>query len=107
MAKWTKEATCKKARTQTNIYANNPSEEEKMAAPAARFPSALIPAGASTEALKTAFLGKNVLFYITRSMNTNAVVYEANLVDGKLNTAEPVKVYWIMYAQDNHEEVSC
>ena len=56
------------------------------------------PKGAqATPELLAAFQGKNVLFYIERNMNTNAVVYEANVVDGKLDEAKPVKVYWIMY----------
>lgn len=35
------------------------------------------------------------LFYITRSVNKNLVCYDVNLKDGKLNTHEPLKVYWV------------
>lgn len=35
------------------------------------------------------------LFHIARSLNHNLVCYDANLVDGKLNLEEPIKVYWL------------
>ncbi len=35
------------------------------------------------------------LFYIARSANKNLVCYDANLVNGKLNTEKPLKVYWV------------
>ncbi|GBG28361.1 Hypothetical Protein FCC1311_045842 [Hondaea fermentalgiana] len=64
-----------------------------------RFAGAM-PAGATSEELQSTFCGKNVLFYIERSNNSNAVIYEANVgADGKLVTEEPVKVYWILYAR--------
>ncbi|OFY92636.1 MAG: hypothetical protein A3K10_12770 [Bacteroidetes bacterium RIFCSPLOWO2_12_FULL_31_6] len=44
---------------------------------------------------------KNMLFYIQKSFNTNAVVYTANIgKDGKLNPDEPVKVFWRRYQED-------
>jgi hypothetical protein len=44
---------------------------------------------------------KNMLFYIQKSFNTNAVVYTANIgEDGKLNPKEPVKVFWRRYQED-------
>ena len=76
---------------------------------AARFQE-MMPKGADTEALKKGFHGKNVLFYIERTNNSNCVIYDAQLVkgaDGKmaLKADEAVKVYWIMYAKaDKHEE---
>lgn len=33
-------------------------------------------------------------------MNINTVVYSAKLVDGKLDEAEPIHVYWINFAKD-------
>ena len=41
--------------------------------------------------------GKNTLFIIKRSTNKNEVVYEARQTPDGLNTADPIKVYWIMY----------
>ena len=35
------------------------------------------------------------LFHIARSANKNLVCYDANLVDGKLDTKKPLKVYWV------------
>jgi hypothetical protein len=48
---------------------------------------------------------ENSLFYIQRTKNTNAIVYEVNKgADGKINTKDPVKVYWIRYASDSTTE---
>jgi hypothetical protein len=45
---------------------------------------------------------KRLLFYVQRSKNTNAIVYETNLLpDGKINTEDPVHVYWIRYSSDS------
>ena len=35
------------------------------------------------------------LFYITRSANKNLVCYDVNLVNGKMNAKDPLKVYWV------------
>lgn len=35
------------------------------------------------------------LFHIARSLNRNLVCYDANQANGKLDTKEPVKVYWL------------
>ncbi len=41
----------------------------------------------------------NMLFYVQRDPNTNTVVYELNLNSkGVLNEEEPVKIYWLRYA---------
>lgn len=40
------------------------------------------------------------LFYIQHSRNTNTYIYDANLKGKSFDTAEPVKVYRIMYAED-------
>mmetsp|Transcript_7307 Transcript_7307/g.14563 ORF Transcript_7307/g.14563 Transcript_7307/m.14563 type:complete len:175 (-) Transcript_7307:114-638(-) len=71
-----------------------------MASTKERFAGAM-PEGAKTEELLNTFCGKNVLFFIERDSNCNAVIYEANIgADGKLDPSEPVKVYWILYARD-------
>ncbi|MBK9256502.1 MAG: DUF4833 domain-containing protein [Saprospiraceae bacterium] len=47
----------------------------------------------------------NRLFYIQRNHNTNAVIYEANLLSGGLlNLNEPIKVNWIQFDQDTGKE---
>jgi len=47
-------------------------------------------------------VNENSLFYIQRSKNTNAIVYEVNKKpDGKINDLDPVKIYWIRYASDS------
>ena len=47
-------------------------------------------------------VNENSLFYIQRSKNTNAIVYEVNRThDGKINTGDPVKIYWIRFASDS------
>ncbi len=49
--------------------------------------------------------GKNQLFYLQRTLNTNTIVYDLNL-DSKeeLNLKEPVKIYWIDYSQKGEIE---
>ena len=43
---------------------------------------------------------ENMLFYVQRTINSNTIVYTLNQdKDGNLNEAEPIKVYWIKYAQ--------
>jgi Domain of unknown function (DUF4833) len=47
---------------------------------------------------------ENMLFYIQKSFNTNAVVYTANIgADGKLDPKEPVKVFWRRYQEDGRK----
>lgn len=47
-------------------------------------------------------VNENSLFYIQRSKNTNAIVYEVNrLADGRINSEDPVKIYWIRYTSDS------
>lgn len=47
---------------------------------------------------------KNMLFYIQRSMNINTIIYELNISEnGVLNKEEPIKFYYINYA--NHGEI--
>lgn len=43
----------------------------------------------------------NMLFYVQRTINTNTIVYTLNLdKEGRINETEPIKAYWIKYAQD-------
>lgn len=45
------------------------------------------------------------LFYVQRTPNANTIVYDLNLnSDGKLNTEQPVKVYWLKYAERGQKE---
>ena len=45
------------------------------------------------------------LFYVQRSPNSNTIVYELNTEkNGKLNTEEPVHVYWIRYNEKGQKE---
>lgn len=42
----------------------------------------------------------NMLFYVQRTINSNTIVYVLNQDrDGNLHENEPIKVYWIKYAQ--------
>jgi hypothetical protein len=48
---------------------------------------------------------KNILFYIQRSINISAIIYELNVDENQnLNINEPVKIYWINYASDGSIE---
>lgn len=45
------------------------------------------------------------LFYVQRTPNANTIVYDLNLnSDGKLNTEQPVKAYWLRYADKGQKE---
>jgi hypothetical protein len=45
---------------------------------------------------------ENSLFYIQRSKNTNAIVYEANMKsEGVIDPNDPVKIFWIRYSEDS------
>ena len=47
----------------------------------------------------------NSLFYIQRSKNKNAIVYDANVKpDGSLDKDSPVNIYWIRYSSDSTME---
>lgn len=48
---------------------------------------------------------ENSLFYIQRSKNTNAIVYDINrLPDGTPDPINPLHIYWIRYASDSTTE---
>ena len=43
--------------------------------------------------------GLNRLFYIQRTGNTNTIVYDANVSEGKnFQSDKPINIYWIRYA---------
>jgi hypothetical protein len=45
------------------------------------------------------------LFYLQRTSNFNTIVYDLNIgSDGKLNNDEPVKTYWIRYAENGQKQ---
>jgi hypothetical protein len=45
------------------------------------------------------------LFYLQRTANTNTIVYDLNFGgDGKLDAEEPIKPYWIRYAERGQKE---
>lgn len=47
----------------------------------------------------------NSLFYVQRSKNTNAIIYEVNkLSDGSPDPTNPINIYWIRYAEDSTTE---
>jgi hypothetical protein len=46
----------------------------------------------------------NQLFYLQRTQNTNTIVYELNIKNGVLDTACPVHIYWICYAEKSQKE---
>ncbi|MBK6987899.1 MAG: DUF4833 domain-containing protein [Bacteroidetes bacterium] len=48
---------------------------------------------------------ENSLFYVQRSKNTNAIVYDLNrMPDGTPNPKNPINIYWIRYAVDSAKE---
>ena len=46
----------------------------------------------------------NRLFFIQRSTNANVVVYDANLIAGKLNAKDPVHTYWYRFGEKGQKE---
>ncbi len=45
------------------------------------------------------------LFYIQRTPNINTIVYDANLLPNKtINPKQPLKIYWIRYAEKSQKE---
>jgi hypothetical protein len=59
--------------------------------------------GALTVAQERAFPvpdgNPNQLFYLQRTPNANTVIYELNEENGSLNTRDPIRVFWIRYAE--------
>ncbi|MCB9359683.1 MAG: DUF4833 domain-containing protein [Flavobacteriales bacterium] len=47
---------------------------------------------------------ENMLFYIQKSFNTNAVVYTLNIDDkGQINKDEPINVFWRRYQEQGQK----
>ncbi|WP_084240649.1 DUF4833 domain-containing protein [Pedobacter africanus] len=47
----------------------------------------------------------NQLFYLQRDPNTNTIICELNVDgNGELNKKEPIKVYWLRYAEKGEKE---
>jgi hypothetical protein len=50
-------------------------------------------------------VNKQRLFYLQRTPNSNTIVYEVNMGnDGKPDNDEPVKVYWLRYAENGQKQ---
>lgn len=50
-------------------------------------------------------LNNQRLFYLQRTSNTNTISYDLNIgSDGKPDANEPVKAYWIRYAEDGQKK---
>jgi hypothetical protein len=43
------------------------------------------------------------LFYLQRQPNTNTIVVDLNVINGKVNVDKPVNVYWIRYQEDGRK----
>ncbi len=46
----------------------------------------------------------NQLFYLQRTPNTNTIMYEVNLKNGKPDPEEPVHVFWIRYQEQGQKQ---
>jgi hypothetical protein len=44
------------------------------------------------------------LFYMQRTANSNTIIYELNAPGGKIDTENPLHVYWIRYAEKGQKE---
>ncbi len=44
------------------------------------------------------------LFYLQRTSNTNTIVCELNRVNGKVDTDDPVHVFWLRYTDNGQRE---
>ena len=48
--------------------------------------------------------GDKTLFYIQRTPNHNTIMYDLNVEKGKIDTEEPVHVYWIRYSDEGQKQ---
>jgi len=46
----------------------------------------------------------NQLFYLQRTPNTNTIVYELNMVNGKLDSENPIQIFWLRYQEKGQKE---
>lgn len=45
------------------------------------------------------------LFYLGRSKDANQIFYDLNfMADGQLDTVQPIKAYWVKFAEDGRQE---
>ncbi len=50
-------------------------------------------------------VNKQRLFYLQRTPNSNTIIYDLNLTsDGRPDTDEPIKVYWVRYAENGQKQ---
>ncbi len=47
---------------------------------------------------------KTMLFYIQRNMNSNTIVYDANIKDGKIDPDKALNIYWIRYTEKSQKK---
>ncbi len=47
---------------------------------------------------------RQLLFYIQNSTNTNTVIYDINVVNGIIQKDEPVKIYWLRFAENSKRQ---
>lgn len=47
---------------------------------------------------------KDQLFYLQRQPNSNTIIYDLNVKNNKLDTNEPVHVYWIRYTEKGQRQ---
>lgn len=48
--------------------------------------------------------GDQTLFYIQRTPNHNTIMYDLNVEKGKIDTEDPVHVYWIRYSDEGQKQ---
>lgn len=46
----------------------------------------------------------NLMFYVQRTPNSNTIIYELNLKNGKPVDNEPIKINWLRYAEKGQRE---
>jgi hypothetical protein len=49
-------------------------------------------------------VSKITQFYVQRTPNTNTIMYDLNIKDGVINEQEPIKIYWIRYADKGEKK---
>src|ERR1700741_2751609 len=47
---------------------------------------------------------KSMLFYIQRSTNSNTIIYDANIKNGKIDADKALNIYWIRYTEKNQKK---
>ncbi|MBT1704481.1 DUF4833 domain-containing protein [Chryseosolibacter indicus] len=49
-------------------------------------------------------MDEQTLFYMQRTPNHNTIMYDLNIENGKIDSDEPVHVYWIRYGEKGQKE---